>query len=108
MFTSRKKETRFPESMRLPKPVYEYKTVNLTIEPDVEVIGPEGSTFRRPSLSEACNRWAEMGWRTVAVINNYHALLLERIRPMVRDTRSTSEKTGLNAWEESLKEHRKT
>jgi len=42
---------------------YEYKTVNITLEPH----GPD-YPFRKPTIQSAANRWARMGWRTVGVI----------------------------------------
>lgn len=40
---------------------YEYQMINVTTEP----LTSEGG---RPSVAATANRWAEMGWRTVAVM----------------------------------------
>jgi len=42
---------------------YEYLTINLSNEPH-----PEGKSFRKATIATTANRWAEQGWRTVAVM----------------------------------------
>lgn len=42
---------------------YIYQTVNLSLEPK-----PDPGGFRKATFETAANRWAEMGWRTIAVI----------------------------------------
>lgn len=44
---------------------YEYKTVNITLEPYGD--DPQ-SLLTGPTIEKAANRWASLGWRTVAVI----------------------------------------
>ena len=42
--------------------MYEYKTINISLEP------PVTDKHKRPTVESAANRWAKQGWRTVAVI----------------------------------------
>lgn len=49
--------------------MYEYKTINISLEPLPEgdrEFGKSGP--RKATVATAANRWAEMGWRTVAVM----------------------------------------
>ncbi len=42
--------------------MYEYKVVNISLEP------PADNVLLTPTVETAANRWAEMGWRTIAYI----------------------------------------
>ena len=42
--------------------IYEYKKINVSLEP------PLSNSMRKPTIETAANRWAAMGWRTVAVL----------------------------------------
>jgi hypothetical protein len=59
--------------------MYEYKTINVSQEPS-----PDASDrLRKPTIETAANRWAQMGWRTVAVMPSQgpsyaDAILIER------------------------------
>lgn len=44
---------------------YEYKTINVSLEPPRD---QKPGPFLPPTIETAANRWAEMGWRTVAVM----------------------------------------
>ena len=57
---------------------YEYKTVNVSLEPIAE-----GARMRVSTIESAANRWAAMGWRTVSVMPSRgpgyaDAILVER------------------------------
>jgi hypothetical protein len=60
--------------------IYEYQKINISLEPLKEDRqGPGG----RPTIADAANRWAEMGWRTVGVMPSQgpsyaDAILIER------------------------------
>lgn len=59
--------------------IYEYKTINISLEPRPD--GEDG--IRRATIETAANRWADMGWRTVAVMpaqrsGQADAILIER------------------------------
>lgn len=59
---------------------YEYKKINISLEPNAPM-GPLGP--RRATIETAANRWAEKGWRTVAVMpargpGYADAILIER------------------------------
>jgi len=41
---------------------YEYKMINVSLEPEITVTGMK----RRATIVSAANRWAAMGWRTVS------------------------------------------
>lgn len=63
--------------------IYEYKTINVSLEPSPDLNG-----IRRATIETAANRWAEMGWRTVAVMPSQgqgsgyaDAILIERKKP---------------------------
>jgi Domain of unknown function (DUF4177) len=43
--------------------LYEYQTINISLEPS-----PDPHGLRKATIASVANRWAEMGWRTVAVI----------------------------------------
>lgn len=45
--------------------IYEYKHVNISLEPS-----PDPRAFRKANIESTANRWAEMGWRTVAVMRS--------------------------------------
>ena len=65
-----------------PPVIYEYRTVNITLEPNP--VG-ERDRFRKPTIESAANRWAEMGWRTVAVmpspgVGYADCILVERVK----------------------------
>jgi hypothetical protein len=56
--------------------IYEYKKINVSLEPPAD-------RPRRPTIEMAANRWAAMGWRTVAVMPSSgpgyaDAILIER------------------------------
>lgn len=58
---------------------YEYQKINISLEPSPDL--REG--FRKATIETAANRWAEMGWRTVAVMPSQgkgyaDAILIER------------------------------
>lgn len=42
--------------------MYEYQVINVSLEP------PRSEPLLKPTIETAANRWAEMGWRTVAVM----------------------------------------
>lgn len=48
--------------------MYEYQVINVSLEPSPAFVDPETPGLRRPTIETAANRWAEMGWRTVAVM----------------------------------------
>ena len=55
--------------------IYEYKKINVSLEPTYGL--------RKPTIEDAANRWAERGWRTVAVMPSpgpgfADAILIER------------------------------
>lgn len=57
---------------------YEYKSVNISLEPS-----PDPHGIRKATIETAANRWAAMGWRTVAVMPSpgpgyADAILIER------------------------------
>lgn len=57
---------------------YEYKTINISLEPSLGI-----DSIRKPTIETAANRWASEGWRTVAVIPSKgrgyaDAILIER------------------------------
>jgi len=57
--------------------IYEYKKVNVSLEPI------SNTTIRGATIETAANRWAKMGWRTVAVMPSTgpgfaDAILIER------------------------------
>lgn len=59
--------------------IYEYKTINVSLEPRPDVNEP----LRKATIETAANRWAAKGWRTVAVMpsrgSGYaDAILIER------------------------------
>lgn len=61
---------------------YEYQKINVSLEPLPDPNRP----YRRPSIESAANRWAELGWRTVAVMPSQgpgfaDAILVERVKP---------------------------
>jgi hypothetical protein len=43
--------------------IYEYQKINISLEPS-----PDPHGIRRATIESAANRWAAMGWRTVAVM----------------------------------------
>lgn len=56
--------------------IYEYRTINVSLEPPIDPI-------RKPTIETAANRWAEQGWRVVAVMPSQglgyaDAILIER------------------------------
>ena len=58
--------------------IYEYKKINVSLEPGTERYRP-----RKATIESAANRWAAMGWRTVAVMQSpgpgyADAILIER------------------------------
>jgi hypothetical protein len=61
---------------------YEYQLINVSCEPLKKDQGGPGG---RPTIADAANRWAKMGWRTVGVIPSQGAgyadsILIERKR----------------------------
>ena len=61
--------------------IYEYKTINVSLEPS-----PDQHGLRKATIETAANRWAEAGWRTVAVMPSSgpgyaDAILVERKKP---------------------------
>jgi len=57
---------------------YEYMTINVSLEPS-----PDPHGLRKATIESAANRWAELGWRTVAVMpaqgpSYADAILIER------------------------------
>jgi len=42
---------------------YEYQVINVSLEPS-----PDPHGIRKATIASAANRWAAMGWRTVAVM----------------------------------------
>ncbi len=44
---------------------YEYKMINVSTEPS-----PDRYGLRKATIESTANRWAEMGWRTVAVLSS--------------------------------------
>jgi hypothetical protein len=59
--------------------MYEYKTINVSQEPSPDVL----DRLRKPTIETAANRWAQMGWRTVAAMPSpgpgyADAILIER------------------------------
>lgn len=60
--------------------VYEYQKINVSSEPS-----PDPHGLRRATIESAANRWADMGWRTVAVMPSWgpgyaDAILIERVK----------------------------
>jgi hypothetical protein len=60
---------------------YEYKTINVSLEPSGGMRGPG----QGPTVESAANRWAEQGWRTVGVMparaTGYaDVILIERVK----------------------------
>lgn len=60
--------------------VYEYQTINVSLEPSPDLYG-----LRKATIESAANRWADMGWRTVAVMpspgSGYaDSILIERVK----------------------------
>lgn len=59
--------------------MYEYQTINISLEPSPEPhLG-----LRKATIADTANRWAKMGWRTVAVMPSQgpgyaDSILLER------------------------------
>lgn len=68
--------------------IYEYKKINVSLEPPPD---PHLYGVRRATIESAANRWAEMGWRTVAVVQGDRekgyadVLLVERLRKKESD-----------------------
>ena len=59
---------------------YEYKTINISLEP---LPDPKTHLPKKATVQSAANRWAKMGWRTVAVMpaqgaGYADAILIER------------------------------
>ncbi len=59
---------------------YEYKTINVSQEPPLY---DSINNMLRPTIETAANRWAQKGWRTVAVMPSQgpgyaDAILIER------------------------------
>ena len=57
--------------------IYEYQVINISLEP------PRDDKILKPTVETAANRWAAMGWRTVAVMPSLgpsysDAILIER------------------------------
>lgn len=58
--------------------IYEYMKINISLEPS-----PDPHGLRKATIETAANRWAEQGWRTVAVMPSpgpsyADAILIER------------------------------
>lgn len=58
--------------------IYEYKKINVSLEPSRDRLG-----LNKATIESTANRWAEMGWRTVAVMPSQglgyaDAILIER------------------------------
>ncbi|MFL5664911.1 MAG: hypothetical protein ACJ8BW_26715 [Ktedonobacteraceae bacterium] len=58
--------------------MYEYKKINVSLEPPTDRHG-----LNKATIESAANRWAKMGWRTVAVMPSQgsgyaDAILIER------------------------------
>ena len=61
-------------------PLYEYQTINVSTEPS-----PDPHGVRKATIASTANRWAAMGWRTVAVMpaqgpGYADAILVERFK----------------------------
>jgi len=59
---------------------YEYKTINISLEPS-----PHPTGLKKVTIETTANRWAAMGWRTVAVMPSRgpgyaDAILIERTK----------------------------
>jgi hypothetical protein len=70
--------------------MYEYKLINMTLEPRLDSsMGPIA-----PSIEDVANRWAQMGWRVVSyvppkAVAYAECLLLERIKPVEKPIDTT-------------------
>lgn len=65
--------------------MYEYQVINVSNEPS-----PDPHNLRRATIESTANRWAAMGWRTVAVmpsrgIGYADAILVEREKRLKSD-----------------------